>query len=141
MTLRRPFLALLGGLLLTAAGCGAKVIPQPPTPYPVRGRVLLGSQPLRGGVVTFLPVGDPTDGRYQGWGFPKADGTFEVATFGNHSGLAPGKYKVTVGPREEGEPRGSNARSVPRKYQSESSSPLEVTIELGENNLRPFVLQ
>jgi hypothetical protein len=134
--------AALAGLLIAAPGCGTKTVPPPPQPFPVHGKVLLpGNQPLRGGVVTFRPVGDPEDRRYQGWGFPKPDGSFEVAATGNAIGLAPGRYKVTVGPRDEGEPRGSNVNLIPKKYQSENTTPLEVEIKPEENNLRPFVLQ
>jgi len=142
MTSRRLTLVLLGGLLLASAGCGAKTIPPPPTPHPVRGKVLLASnQPLRGGVVTFRPVGDAADGRYQGWGFPKPDGSFEITAFSGSSGVAPGKYKVTVGPRDEGEPRGSNAGSVPKKYWAPETTPWEVEVQPGDNDLPPYVLK
>ncbi len=134
-------LPLLASLALLASGC-AKELPPVPQPYPVRGKVLLtGHQPLHGGTVTFRPVGGADDRRYQGWGFPKADGTFEVAASGTAAGLAPGKYKVTVSPKDEGEPRGSNANAIPRKYRSEATTPLEVEVKPAENNLAPFVLQ
>src|SRR3954447_5433144 len=99
-------------LVLLAAGCGGPSLPAVTKPVPVKGKVLLpDGRPLSGGVVTLLPVGD-TGRRYQGWGFVKPDGTFEVAAFSDVSkggGVAPGKYKVVVSAREEGEPRGSNA--------------------------------
>jgi hypothetical protein len=132
----------LVGLLLLASGCGPKVLPPVPKPYPVRGKVLLpGNQPLRGGVVTFRPVGDAPDRRYQGFGFPKPDGTFEITSFRAGDGVAPGLYKVTIGPREEGELRGSNAGAVPKKYQSETTTPLTIEVKAEENSLAPFVLQ
>jgi hypothetical protein len=105
----------------------------PPQPTPVRGRVVFANgQPLRGGVVTFIPVGGTPDGRYQGWGFVKRDGTYEVVSIG--SGVAPGQYKVTVSPKEEGEVRGSNAAQIPRKYRGPETTPIELEIRAdGEN--------
>src|SRR5437763_1005787 len=106
----RPFRSLgpricLLSLALAAAGCATKALPPVPKPVPVRGKlVLAGGRPLTGGVVTFRPVGDDADGRYQGWGFVKADGSFEVAAFGavtKGGGVAPGRYKVVIATREE----------------------------------------
>jgi hypothetical protein len=136
--------AVVGLLLLLSAGCGPRALPEVPKPVPVRGKVLLpGNKPLVGGMVTFRPVGEPA-GRYQGWGFCKPDGTFEVNAFSDPSkggGVAPGKYKVIIGEREEGEPRGSNAKLVPKAYSEEATTPLAVEIMEGENNLPPFVLK
>jgi hypothetical protein len=118
-------------------------LPAVPKPTPVRGKVLLGNQPLNGGVVTFKPTGEPA-GRYQGWGFVRQDGTFEVAAFSDATkggGVAPGQYKVIVSVREEGEARGSNANLIPPIYADEKTTPLTVDIAEGENNLPPFVLK
>jgi hypothetical protein len=132
-------------LLLTAgAGCGPPALPAMPKPVPVRGKVLLpGNKPLAGGMITFRPVGEP-EGRYQGWGFCKSDGTFEVNAFSDPTkggGVAPGKYKVIIGEREDGEAKGSNAKQIPKIYTEESTTPLTVDIADGENNLPPFVLK
>ncbi|HEY1375547.1 MAG TPA: hypothetical protein VGF55_02075 [Gemmataceae bacterium] len=133
----------LGGLLL-AIGC-AKSLPPVAKPVPVKGRVVLADgRPLTGGVVTFRPTGDDLAGRYQGWGFVKPDGSFEVAAFSDATkggGVAPGRYKVVIGPRDEGEPRGSNARLIPKRYTDDASTPLEVEIQPEDNVLQPFVLK
>src|SRR5947209_3042979 len=116
-----PRTCLLAAVLV-ASGCTAKALPPVPKAVPVRGKVMLaGGRPLTGGVVTFRPVGGEADGRYQGWGFVKADGSFEVAAFGgaNRGGVAPGSYKVVIATREEGEPRGSNAHLIPKVYTDE----------------------
>ena len=126
--------------LLVAAGCGPRALPSVPKPVPVRGKVVLaGNQPLTGGVVTLRPTGEEAAGRYQGWGFVKPDGSFEVAAFSDVNkggGVAPGTYKVIVGTREEGEPRGSNAHLIPKQYTDESTTPLTVDVTTGENDLR-----
>jgi hypothetical protein len=144
----RPLFSLQGlcaGLLLVAAGCTGKALPAVPKPFPVRGKVLLaGDRPLTGGVVTFRPVGDQSDGRYQGWGFVKPDGTFEVAAFSDATkggGVAPGKYKIVMSTREEGEPRGSNAHLIPKQYTEEATTPLTIEIAVGDNDLPPFFLK
>jgi hypothetical protein len=128
---------------LIFAGCGPRALPSVPTPVPVRGKVMLaGNRPLTGGVVTLRPTGEGAQGRYQGWGFVKPDGSFEVAAFGDANkggGIAPGKYKVIIGMREEGEPRGSNAYLIPKQYTQESTTSLTVDVADGENDLR-FVL-
>jgi hypothetical protein len=130
-------------LLLVAVGC-APTLPEVAKPVPVKGTVVLpGGRPLSGGVVTFLPAGDRLAGRYQGWGFVKPDGSFEVAAFADATkggGVAPGTYKVVIGPRDEGEPRGSNAHLIPRKYQDAATTPLTVEVDAGGSVLPPFAL-
>jgi hypothetical protein len=130
--------------LVFIAGCGPRALPSLPKPVPVRGKVMLaGNRPLTGGVVTLRPTGDGAEGRYQGWGFVKPDGSFEVAAFSDANkggGVAPGKYKVIIGTREEGEPNGSNATSIPKKYTEESTTPLTIDVVEGENDLPPIVL-
>src|SRR5262249_34912011 len=122
-----------------AAGCKPAMTP-PPAPMPVRGKVVFADgQPLRGGVVTFNPIGDTSDRRYQGWGFVKKDGTYEIVSVG--SGVAPGPYKVTVGPKEEGEVRGSNARLVPRRYYTAETTPLNVDVTADRENVVDIRLQ
>jgi hypothetical protein len=131
-------------MLFLAAGC-AKTLPEVPKPAPVKGSVLLASgRPLTGGVVTFRPTGDGAAGRYQGWGFVKPDGSFEVAAFADANvggGVAPGTYKVLITTREEGEPRGSNAQSIPAAYQDIATTPLTIEVTAGDNVLPPFVLK
>jgi hypothetical protein len=134
--------------LLTAApatvGCTAKALPPVAKPVPVRGKVMLaGGRPLTGGVVTLRPAGTGAGDRYQGWGFVKADGSFEVAAFGGgrKGGVAPGSYKVVIAGREEGEPRGSNAHLIPKAYTDEATTPLTVEIGAGDNDLSPFMLE
>src|SRR5262245_16523851 len=125
--------AVLLALLVTLPGCRPTAEP-PPLPTPVKGKVMLSpSQPLRGGVVTFRPVGDVTDRRYQGWGFVKPDGTFEVVSVGN--GVAPGDYVVTVSPKEEGEPKTSNANMIPRKYRAQETTPLKFEVKADRDNV------
>jgi hypothetical protein len=126
MIWRRSSLALAVGWAILAAGCRPSMAP-PPAPTPVRGKVVFANgQPLRGGVVTFNPVGETLDRRYQGWGFVRPDGSYEVVSMG--SGVAPGLYKVTVGPKDEGELRGSNARQIPKKYNSAETTPLSCEV-------------
>jgi hypothetical protein len=135
---------IIGALVLLAVGC-SKDLPPQAKPFPVKGKVVLADgRPLTGGVVTFRPMGDDAARRYQGWGFVKADGSFEVAAFsdpGKGGGVAPGRYKVLIGLREEGEGRGSNANLIPKQFTEESTTPLEVDVAAADNVLPPFVLK
>ena len=124
------------------AGCGPKSMPAIDKQYPVRGKIVFaGGQPLQGGQVYFYPVGDSTAGKTPAYGFPGKDGSFQLTAFKLNDGLAPGTYKVVIAPKEEGEPRGSNAASIPKTYQSRDSTPLQVEIKAEETTLEPFVLK
>jgi hypothetical protein len=137
----RPTTCAALALALATAGC-AKQLPETPKPVPVRGKVLLpGNQPLHGGIITFHPLANPPDRRYMGQAFPKRDGTFALTTLREGDGVAPGLYRVTISPREEGEPKGSNANLIPKKYHADDTSPLQVEVKEGENDFAPFVLQ
>jgi hypothetical protein len=138
MTIR--FVAL--GVILVLAGCGPKSMPAIDKQYPVRGKIVFaGGQPLQGGQVYFYPVGESTARKTPAYGFPGKDGSFQLTAFKLNDGLAPGRYKVVIAPKEEGEPRGSNAASIPKTYQSRDTTPLQVEIQAEETLLDPFILK
>src|SRR6476659_5280430 len=127
--------------LLVVTGCGPKSMPAIDKQYPVRGKIVFaGGQPLQGGQVFFYPVGETT-AKTPAFGFPGRDGSFQLTAFKLNDGRAPGTYKVVIAPKEEGEPRGSNAASIPKAYQSRDTTPLQVEIKAEETTLEPFVLK
>jgi hypothetical protein len=71
-----------------ACGCGDSS-----APVKVKGTVTVDSLPVEGAVVTFVP--DGTRGR-DATGRTRADGSFELSTFGKNDGVVPGTYKVLV---------------------------------------------
>ena len=106
-------------------GCGSSG-PGKPTLNPAKGKVTLGSgTPLAFGTIGF----EPSEGRgIRCQGKIGTDGTFEVET-GSEKGASVGKYKVYV------LLPANKKNSVPKKFQSDDTSGIEVEIVSGDNNL------
>ena len=119
-------MVLVAGLL--AAGCGQDTS----SLAPVRGRVYFKGEPLRGGVVVFVP-----DTARGGHGPPLAfaaiqsDGTYEVRTEGE-AGVVPGWHRVTVTSSPEAEAAGQR---LPPRYASPESSGLSHEVLTGQDNV------
>ncbi len=129
------------GLVVFAVGCGSNSPPPGApigNPSPVSGKITLSDgTPLKGGVVDFHPVENEVGGklRYDGGSLVDANGSYKAGFNGNGAGLVPGEYIVTVAPRELGELAGSNVKSIPKKFNSKSSSTLKVTILESDNTV------
>jgi hypothetical protein len=133
-------------IVLAAAGCGEN---QPPPgapmakPSPVQGRILLkGGIPLKGGYVTFTPeeVKIGSQIRYEGAGLVDKAGRYKIGFNADDAGVPPGKYKVTVKPRDYQELPRSNSNRIPRQYREPSDTPLVVTVK-EEGNTFNFELR
>jgi len=113
-------------IALLLVGCGSSSGPARPALNPVKGKVTLGSgAPLAFGTIAFEPAGGRA---YRCQGKIESDGTFELET-GSEKGATAGKYKVSVG-------LPANKRnSVPKKFQSDETSGIEVEVVSGDNNL------
>jgi len=113
-------------MLVLLVGCGGSSGPGRPALNPVKGKVTLGSgAPLAFGTIGFEPAGGRA---YRCEGKIGPDGTFELET-GSEKGATAGKYKVSVG-------LPANKRnSVPKKFQSDETSGIEVEVVSGDNNL------
>ncbi|HEY8505628.1 MAG TPA: carboxypeptidase-like regulatory domain-containing protein [Gemmataceae bacterium] len=96
-------------VLVVAAGCGSGGGPE----LPVNGVVTMDGTPLDGATVVFYP--EEKGGAF-GTGVTGSDGKFVIARSEGKSGLAPGKYKVTVSkmsiPQREGEPSPEDPAAV-----------------------------
>lgn len=121
---RRLALAVLPLAFLALTGCGSW--------GSASGTVTLDGTPLKEGVITFHPVG----GGATSYGTVK-DGSFSIAT-GQDSGLAAGKYKVTVSatkiPKE-----GTTEKAellTPVKYSKPESTDLEAVVNGGLNSFK-----
>ena len=88
--MRRLLSVLLAAGLVGLAGCGGGG----PT-LPVSGIVTLDGEPLANASVTFYPESE-VQGVVGGVAKTGSDGKFVVTGAKGDSGLAPGKYKVTV---------------------------------------------
>ena len=122
--------AVLAAGALVCAGCGS------PYDATVTGTVLLDSEPLQRGTITFHPVlaGAAAYSQIQ------SDGTFSLNT-GRARGLAPGEYIVTVVATDTPPPvTNPNAAPpigkliTPARYGGKSTSNLRYTVVPGKND-------
>jgi hypothetical protein len=126
----------LSGALLGLIGCG-KYHPKPPATVPAGGKVLSPTgQPLKSGMVTFIPD-DIAVGREVG-GMLGTDGSFKLDY--RDGGAVPGKYTVILDPNMTlpGQQRDTSV-AVPAKYVDASTSPWKAEIKAGQPN--EFTLQ
>jgi len=112
-------------MIILLVGCGSSG-PARPALNPVKGKVTLATgAPLAFGTIAFLPAGGRA---FNCQGKIENDGTFELET-GSEKGATAGKYKVFVSLPA------NKSKSVPKKFQSDDTSGIEVEIVSGDNNL------
>jgi hypothetical protein len=128
---KRPNLLLVLAALaaLAVGGCGSKSV----SVVPVKGKVLLGGQPLQtGSVSTTPPAGRGSRGSIE------ADGSFELSTFGDHDGALPGTHAVAVIAREPSIGSGPEATPgrllVPKRYTDPTTSDLSIEVKADGDN-------
>lgn len=96
MTRIRWTICLAAGVLFAASGCGGDPTASIPL-VPVRGTVTINGKPLGNARVSFVPVDTGSKISTSGGDTTGPEGNY-MATFSGRSGLAVGKYKVTVTP-------------------------------------------
>jgi hypothetical protein len=112
-------------MIMLLVGCGSSG-PARPALNPVKGKVTLANgAPLAFGTIGFEPAGGRS---FRCSGKIGPDGTFELET-SSEKGATAGKYKVSVNlpPNKK--------NSVPKKFQFEDTSGIEVEIVSGDNDL------
>jgi hypothetical protein len=82
--------SLLGTVALGMTGCQ-----KGETLYPVKGKVVLDNEPLKAGLVTYVPDGAKDTKAKSPTGQIQSDGTYSLMTDGR-SGAPAGKYKVMI---------------------------------------------
>ena len=142
--MRRRTWVLLGCCALAGlAGCTR--VPERPRPYPVSGKVLLPKgEPMRGGRVVFQPKDLTADeSGLEAIGEINADGTFKLTTFEKDDGAVPGVYVVTIDPcsYKTATPRRFHESEIPKSYLSRKSSPLELEVKAGPNDVGTIQLR
>jgi hypothetical protein len=139
-------ICLLGGATACLASCSHTSEPPQKVCYPVKGQLFVKSQPAAGATVIFHPEGS-TPEEWAG-GFPRAqvtaDGSFELATYGDKDGAPAGDYKVLVtwtqsGGNEESEDTQMLDR-LGGRYSNHSASKLRATVKNGPTELPPIQL-
>lgn len=115
--------------------------PGPPCPvHPVAGRVALGKAVPAGAEIVFHPVA----GELPEQAVPRAtvrdDGSFTVSTFQSDDGAPEGKYVVTIQWFRLSNDGAPGPNVLPRRYAAPESTPLQVAIAPGSNQLAPFTI-
>jgi hypothetical protein len=127
----------------------------------VRGKVVYNGQSVPRAIVMFFPVEPANDkaAKMRPFAYADGEGQFEIKTYIDGDGAAPGKYRVSIiAPASSGAARGSKDRRVGettdaagatiripaaiiKKYANVDTSGIEVDVQEGENNLEPFELK
>ncbi|HEX4610510.1 MAG TPA: hypothetical protein VH092_20140 [Urbifossiella sp.] len=118
----RPAVWAFGLAALAAGpGCGSSTAPASNvTVQPVRGKVMVGTTPVTGGLLKLTLVTTEKTGNTGATAEIKADGSFEPRIVGDKAGLPVGKWKVVIDPVYVRD--GKNGRAnVPAKYTTEAS--------------------
>jgi len=112
-------------MIVLLVGCGSSG-PGKRVLNPAKGKVTLGTgAPLTVGTLSLEPLGV---GAIPCYGKIEPDGTFELQTDAD-KGASAGKYKayILLPPNKR--------NSVPKKFQSENTSGIEVEVVSGDNDL------
>ena len=125
---------LLAILSLMMAGCGKTIEVAGPE---ATGTVTLDGNPLTSGVLIFYPAGEGSSA------FAKlnSEGKFRVSSGASATGIAPGKYVVTVEPlnQSNNDEKGNAVpvSRIPSKYTEIKTSDLTITVtEKGPNDFK-----
>ncbi len=111
--------------LVALFGCGSEE--DSITLYPVKGTVTQNGKPMAGATITFTP--NPTNAvSTPGGDATGPEGTFSIR-YRNRSGLAPGKYTVTVMPSLD-----TSGSKVPDAFRDD---PLMAQMALGQDPAKP----
>lgn len=116
---------IAAALLLALVGCGDSR----PARVPISGQVLIDGEPLKFGVIRFIPDdGRPSSGNLD------ANGRFTLRCFDDDDGAVLGHHKVAIFANEALDERRTRWHAPP-KYASLTNSGLDQTITAGNPSL------
>jgi len=121
------------------------------TVNPVHGQVTHQGRGVPNATVIFFPIGAAAEQlkKMHPYAYADENGRFSVKTYVTGDGAPAGQYRVgiiavTGSDRESLESSATKSPALPRelvqKYANHETSGIEVTIEPGENSLKPFEL-
>lgn len=89
---KMPSLALIASIIGLVAGCNGRDF----SVQPAQGKVLCKGEPVTGGSITFIPIGDEKTQKTGkvATAAIKPDGTFVLSTYGRFDGAIVGKHRV-----------------------------------------------
>lgn len=103
-------------------GCGSASPPQaPPKTVQVNGKVSSINGSITSGRIVFKPK---VSGNQEAYGTIGSDGTYKLSSFNKDDGAMAGEYIVYI----------DNSKNAPRKYQSEKTSDLIISVEEGKTD-------
>ena len=143
--IRRQFLRTLSslltaGLLLGVISCAPNA--GEPT-YPVRGQVLFRGKPAAGARVTFVLRDRSGPEAPRPTAAVERDGTFRLSTRLAYDGAPAGRYAVTVvypSPAKKIDDENAGPDLLRGKYRDAKTTPLEIVVQPGDNQLAAFRL-
>ena len=125
------------------AGCS----PKRPQVYPVHGEVFWEGKPAVGALVYLHPCNDAPSNetpakQSRPMGRVKADGSFDVSTYGTNDGAPIGRYRISLVWTESIAPGSSEEVDlIPPEYANPATAPLEpIEIRAEKNVLAPLRL-
>jgi hypothetical protein len=108
--------------ILFMIGCGSASPPQaPPKTVQVNGKISSSGGSITSGRIVFKPK---VGGNQEAYGTIGNDGTYKLSSFNKDDGAMAGEYIVYI----------ENSKNAPRKYQSEKTSDLIVSVEEGKTD-------
>ena len=131
-------------LLLVLGGCEKGI--SVPSTVPVSGEVKYKGKPLEGIRVTLHSQTEAAKPAFIPSGQTGPDGRFTLSTGAPGNGAPPGTYVVTFEKPEIGSPASTGSIETEidafgGKYSDPAKSKWMITIEQGENSLKPFELR
>jgi hypothetical protein len=132
------FLFFSAAMALLLAGCGQKVAHfDVRTLFPVEGQFTWNGKPVEGATVVFTPASWRLDpGTSNPAGLTGPDGRFKLTTYTKDDGAPAGKYRITVVKKVPSTKGGMFAPNpLPEKYAGLNTTPLEVEVQEGKNEL------
>ncbi len=140
LLLRSLLTLLAAGMLLSTASCAGN--PAERT-FPVRGQVLFRGKPAVGARVTFVPRDRSGTQAPRPTAAVERDGMFRLTTRLAYDGAPAGRYAVTIvyrSPAKKIDDENAGPDLLRGKYRDPKTTPLEVVVQPGDNDLPMFKL-
>ncbi len=119
-------------------GCGSGESRTPT--HTVRGKLTDGSKPVAHAQIVFHPVGGSAE-TPKPRGRTDEKGEFTLTTYDGHDGAPAGQYKVSVELWKTTSAEAGPANQLPAKFSDPEKSGLTASVNVGPNDLQPFVVK